>query len=157
MEKSLTCYSIGHSNHTMEFFLSLIASHGITLVADVRSVPFSRFAAQFNRKPAESALRLAGVEYEYLGDMLGGKNSGPETVSGELFQRGLETVISRISGGANLAIMCAEKDPLKCHRFLLISPELSKRGVRINHILADGSVIGNDELLQTVPLPKKKG
>ena len=66
-------YTIGHSNHTLEHFVNLIKAHEISLIADVRSVPYSRFAPQFNHKSIQASLGLYNINYEYMGDNLGEK------------------------------------------------------------------------------------
>jgi uncharacterized protein (DUF488 family) len=146
----LVVYSIGHSNHPIERFLELLRSADVSAVADVRSVPFSRRWPQFGRTRLEPALADAGIAYVYLGAELGGRPNDPALLSngrpdyGRMaatpgFQAGLDRVID----GARryqIALMCAEREPRECHRFLLVSPHLVTRGVTIRHILADGAI-----------------
>lgn len=70
-------WTIGHSNHPLEVFLDLLNRHGIELVADVRSSPYSRYASQFNREPLQAAIRDQGIKYRYYGDRLGGRVDDP--------------------------------------------------------------------------------
>lgn len=141
-------FTIGHSNHTLEDFLRLLTQHGITAVADVRSVPMSRLHPQFNREELSEALKQAGIAYSFLGKELGGRPQDPSCyVNGQVqyrlvaltepFQKGIERVLT----GAQkyrIALMCAEREPLDCHRGLLVSPTLEKAGASVMHILADG-------------------
>lgn len=143
-------FTIGHSNHTLEDFLRLLAQHGITAVADVRSVPMSRLHPQFNREELSEALKQAGIAYSFLGKELGGRPQDSSCyVNGQVqyrlvaltesFQKGIERVLS----GAQkyrIALMCAEREPLDCHRGLLVSPALERAGVSVLHILADGNI-----------------
>ena len=152
----LACYTIGHSKHSIEEFVELLKHEGIDFIIDVRSVPYSRFAPQFNLKTIESRFSEYKIAYKYMGDVIGGRFKEPEfldhegrvdflkAAKGERFQQGLESVVSTISGGKRVAIMCTEKDPLNCHRFLLISHDLSERGIRMIHIMADGIRIENE-------------
>src|SRR5581483_1758397 len=149
MAEQLDVFTIGHSNHVLEDFLRLLAQHGITAVADVRSVPMSRLHPQFNREELSEALKQAGIAYSFLGKELGGRPQDPSCyLNGQVqyrlvaltgqFQKGIERVLA----GAlkyRIALMCAEREPLDCHRGLLVSPALEKAGVSVLHILAEGS------------------
>jgi len=142
-------FTIGHSNHPHQRFVELLVRHGIQLVCDVRSTPYSRFNPQFNREPLQGALGACGIVYLYLGDSLGGKPREPGfpaddaarfalIAKGERFRVGLERLL-RESRAHRTAVMCAEKDPGRCHRGLLICPNLPAE-VIVRHILADGSL-----------------
>ena len=150
--------TIGHSNHPIEKFLELLEAHGVSAVADVRSSPYSRYTPQFNRETLEVALKRAGIEYVFLGKELGARSSDPACYSNgrvqygqlaktELFQAGIQRVIQ----GAEkhrVALMCAEKEPLDCHRTLLVSKELARCGVAVSHILADGRVESHEGTME---------
>jgi len=151
--QELVCFSIGHSRHSIEAFAALVKPQGIDMIIDVRSKPNSRFAAQFNRKVIRDNLAGHELDYEFLGDLLGGMITDKEllnedgSVDNEKitasagFQQGLDKVIASIREGRRVAIMCAEKDPHACHRYSLISPALEARGVRMIHLLADGGIL----------------
>jgi hypothetical protein len=137
-------YTIGHSTHPFERLLERLTRHGITALADVRSFPRSRFNPQFNRERLDAALHDAGMRYVFLGDQLGGKPGGPDArdyqaIAGSAeFQAGLD----RVRAGAErhvIALMCAEQDPLDCHRFVLICRHL-RHDLAIRHILPDGAI-----------------
>ena len=146
---SLDVFTIGHSTHSIDALLKLLSAHHIEAVADVRSAPYSRFNPQFNRKEFQTALSDIGVRYVFLGKELGARSDDAACYTGDkvqydrlakttLFQSGL----NRILEGAKsyrIAMMCAEKDPLECHRTILVARELLRRGVDVTHILADGS------------------
>jgi uncharacterized protein (DUF488 family) len=143
-------YTIGHSTHTIEKLMSLLKEHGITALCDVRSRPYSRMNPQFNREPLKQALRDAGIVYVFLGAELGARSEDKSCYRDgqiqydllartDLFKRGIE----RVKEGAQryrLALMCAEKEPLECHRTILVSRTLFEDGVPIKHILADGAI-----------------
>jgi uncharacterized protein (DUF488 family) len=143
-------FTIGHSSQEFSSFLKLLQQHGVTAVGDVRSAPYSRRYPQFSREPLEKALREAGITYVYLGKELGARSDDPgcyengsvryqRLAKTELFQAGLDRV-ERGLQSFTLALMCAEKEPLHCHRSILVSREVEKRGIRVEHILADGSL-----------------
>ena len=143
-------YSVGHSNHSLAKFLALLSQHEVTAVADVRSAPYSRFCPHFNRDGLAAALRDSGIRYSYLGSELGGRSDDPSCyedgqVQYELvartttFREGLERVV----GGATsyrIALMCSEKEPLDCHRTLLVAQALVAEGNDIAHILGNGGL-----------------
>lgn len=143
-------FTVGHSNHPLEVFVALLAKHRITALADVRSAPYSRFSPQFNRDALASALETHGFQYAFLGRELGGRSDDPScyeegrvsyerVAQTDCFRNG----IKRLIGGARkqrIAIMCAEREPLDCHRTLLVARALDKLKVYVSHILADGGL-----------------
>ncbi len=142
-------FTIGHSNHELPRFLELLRQHRIEVLADVRSSPYSRFLPWFNRETLEHALKVAGVRYVFLGRELGARRTEPECyingkvsyeriAAGASFASGLE----RLRKGAEsfrLALVCAEKDPLDCHRTILVARRASAFA-EISHIHADGAL-----------------
>lgn len=153
-------YTIGHSKHPAERFIELLRQHDIGVLADVRSMPFSRFNPQFNRERLAAALRAAAIQYVFLGQELGARPREREFYDGERvsyarlarsepFRRGVERVMAD-SREHRIALMCAEKDPLHCHRALLISPALERAGLPVAHILADGSLEPHTDLMKRV-------
>lgn len=148
-------YTIGHSNLTSEEFLELLRSHEIAAVADVRSSPYSRFAPHFNREPLAEALWRAGIRYVFLGEELGARRSEPECYRDgkaryELiatcpsFRQGLARVAKGVEK-FRLALMCAEKDPLTCHRTILVCRHLRGECGPIAHVHEDGGLESHDD------------
>lgn len=162
-------FTIGHSTHTFEAFVALLKQHGVTALADVRSAPFSRFNPQFNKDALESGLKAQGIKYVFLGRELGARSDDRSCYENgrvqyarlartDLFHRGIERVLR----GANehrIVLMCAEKDPLECHRTLLVARALDEQGVAVDHILADGRLESQGDamqrLLDVVGLPRE--
>jgi uncharacterized protein (DUF488 family) len=161
-------YTIGHSTHSAEAFLALLRQHGIEAVADVRSSPFSRFNPQFNREALEQSLKENGIRYVFLGKELGARSNNrscylegrvqyARLAQTSLFQSGLDRVLQ---GAARyrVALMCSEKEPLECHRTLLVAKALAARGQPVLHIHADGHLetheAAMERLLVVTGLPK---
>lgn len=151
---SLTVYSIGHSNHDLATFFGLLQRHGVRVLVDVRSQPYSRWVPDYNREMLQRGLEAAGFAYVFMGDSLGGRpneaamyDRGPaegrpnyeRVAQSELFQAGIDDLIQR-AAIEPLAIMCSEGDHRQCHRALLITPSLLEKGVRVLHIQPDGDV-----------------
>jgi uncharacterized protein (DUF488 family) len=163
-------YTIGHSNHPIEHFIALLQQHGIQALADVRSNPYSRFNPQYNRERLQASLAAAGgIRYVFLGEELGARTKDPSCYDEEgrvsyaklastpLFRKGIERLQTgmqqhrndgRGDAGRRIAIMCAERTPLECHRTILVSRELEKVGIPVTHILHDGALEPNRHAMQ---------
>lgn len=144
-------HTIGHSDHTTMGFIELLRQHDITLVADVRSQPYSQWAPQFNRETLASDLEDAGIAYRFMGDALGGRPSDPALYVGgrpdyermeqaDVYRRGIECLLE-LACDERVVIMCGEGDYRQCHRHLLITQTLLKRGASVGHIKPDGRVV----------------
>ncbi len=138
-------YSIGHSAQPIEVFVGHLKQFDITVLIDVRSIPYSKRHPQFNREALSASLSNQGIEYVFAGDALGGKPKDPTVyrkgrVAYSLlrqrpyFQEGLQQLIAMDAPTKHIAIMCAEKDPLRCHRFHLVSEALWDRGIEVLHL-----------------------
>jgi len=164
---STTLYSIGHSNHSVEQFISLLRSKGINCLVDVRSIPYSQRLSQFNREAFTKDLAKAAILYQYKGDSLGGRYTNPELLTGDgqvdydkvmqqnSFQKGLDELIGLASSDTKIAFMCAEKDPFDCHRFALVSRALVLKGQHVCHILADGKILEQADIEKRLLLKYK--
>lgn len=151
-------YTIGHSTHSIEKFLQLLTEHGVTAIADVRSRPYSRMNSQFNRESLKISLRAAGVAYVFLGRELGARADDQSCyVDGKVeyerlartapFQDGLH----RLRDGVwkhRIALMCAEKDPITCHRMVLVCHQLRHDPLEIVHIRENGTLETQSEAEQ---------
>jgi hypothetical protein len=151
----LKLFSIGHSAHPIEAFIDLLAGVGIAAVADVRSAPYSRHLPQFSREALADSLDRAGIAYLYLGRELGGRPSSPtlftdgiadyeRMATAPAFVKGLDWLVDCAAQRCT-AMMCAERDPLTCHRCLLVARVLGLRGIGVDHIHADGRVVPHAE------------
>ena len=143
----LEIFTVGHSNHPIDYFVGLLKRHGITALADVRSTPYSRRHPQFRREALAESLKEAGIAYVFLGEELGGKRAEGliEAARKPAFRSGLE----RLREGAQryrVAFMCAEREPLDCHRTMLVSRHLRAPDVTIRHVLADGRIEEHDSV-----------
>ena len=143
-------YTIGHSNQTIEAFIALLREQGIEAVGDVRSAPYSRYNPQFDREALAASLRGAKIAYVFLGKELGARTDDHTCylrgkVQYDLLARTAEfqAGLARVREGSQrfrLALMCAEKEPLDCHRSVLVSRHLVAAGMEVVHVLADGTV-----------------
>jgi uncharacterized protein (DUF488 family) len=153
-----TVYTIGHSTHSIERFVELLRQHSITAVCDVRSRPYSRTNPQFNREVLKEALENVSIKYVFLGKELGartddrtcycnGKVQYELLAKTGLFKKGID----RVKNGAQeyrVALMCAEKEPLDCHRTILVARVLGETGMIVRHILANGTIEDHSHTLR---------
>lgn len=153
-----TVLTIGHSSHHLHDWTKLLQRHEVTAVADVRSVPLSRFAPQFNQGSVKRGLHDAGIKYAFLGRELGARTDDSSCyVDGRVqYDRLAKTSaftegIQRLLKGAQserIAVMCSEGEPLDCHRTILIARVLTGHGVTIDHLHGDGRVESHDAAME---------
>jgi uncharacterized protein (DUF488 family) len=148
---SVSIFTIGHSNLELAEFLAVLTQNGVQIVCDVRSRPGSYRYPQFNRECLEAELASVNIRYEFLGESLGGRPSDPRAYheDGRVdyaarrraadFAEGVDRAVA-LSRDRVPALMCAEEDPLHCHRFLMICPALLERGVTPVHIRRGGAL-----------------
>ncbi|MBE9127607.1 MULTISPECIES: DUF488 family protein [unclassified Coleofasciculus] len=149
-------FTIGHSNHTIEGFISLLQQHEVTALADVRSHPYSRFLPHFKRKELKEALSRERIHYVFLGQELGARSNNPECyidgkavydkiAATETFHEGIQKVLKGLKKH-RITLMCAEQDPLICHRAILVCQHLCQFNLHINHILKNGELESHYDL-----------
>jgi uncharacterized protein (DUF488 family) len=156
VHEEMCIFTVGHSNHKIERFLSLLVQNGIDAVADVRTSPRSKFSPQYNRDALSKHLRLNGLHYVFMGDQLGARREENECyVDGkanyDLVAKlpSFMTGLNRLRDGASrhrIALLCAEKDPLVCHRAILVGRYLRQFSISMLHILHDGCIETHGEL-----------
>lgn len=149
-------YTIGHSNHPIESFVAMLQKHGITAIADVRSAPYSKYNPQFNKDKISASLQQTGISYVFLGKELGARPDDPgcyhngkvlygKIAEGQNFKKGIQRLVEG-SEKYRIAIMCSEKDPIDCHRTVLVCRHLKGVMDDILHILADGEAINHKDI-----------
>ena len=147
-EKPNGIFTIGHSTHNLTRFVELLQQYHIEILADVRSKPYSRWQPHFNREQLGVELDKYEIEYVYLGEKLGGSSDKEycEIARTESFNTGLQRVKDECQH-KNIALMCAEKDPIECHRALLVARWLVQSGWDVKHILDDGKLEPHNDTL----------
>ncbi len=149
LQNRKSLFTIGHSNLDWQSFVEALRQFQVGLLIDVRSRPQSYRFPHFSQTEFEQSLRESGIRYLFLGEELGGRPEDPEAygLDGRVnyrvrrksfgFQAGIRRVLSELEQNT-LALMCAEEDPLTCHRFLMICPEVVALGVEPQHIRKGG-------------------
>jgi len=151
---SFDLLTIGHSNIPADRFIGLLRGAGADAVADVRSTPASRFCPWFSGKNLAARLQQEGMVYAAFGDALGGRPRDASLYCDGIadyeamvkqpgFHAGLDRLLE-IAAQCRVCLMCAEREPLDCHRCLLVARALAERGVTVGHILHDGVIEAHD-------------
>ena len=150
-------YTIGHSTHAAAHFIDLLKQHDIDAVCDVRSHPYSRYNPQYNRECISKEIKANGIAYIFLGKELGARSDNADCYANgkiefaklqndPLFQQGLARLRKGMKNHT-IVLMCAEKDPVICHRTILVARQL-RRECTVKHILQDGRIETNEEAEQ---------
>ena len=141
-----TLFTIGYSGRSIDNFIGLLERHRITALCDVRSVPYSSQNPQFNRELLKKVLKSHNIEYVFLGKELGARPKDPscyvdgkalyqKIAESSLFKNGLERIRLGMQKGYVLALLCAEKEPMACHRSILICRNMRDWLIEIRHII----------------------
>ena len=141
-------FTVGYSGYHQDLrrFLSDLRTHGINVVVDVRTSPYSKYTAEFNRETISAFLKANGLKYVFMGHELGARPRDESCyVNGVVdydriraagfFQEGLTRIMEGIKKGYTISLMCAEKDPICCHRNILVAHSLSHHGIAIKHLI----------------------
>lgn len=147
-------FTIGYSPHSLDSFIHVLSKHKITALVDVRSSPYSKYKPEFNQESLASFLKIQKIAYVFLGDYCGARIDDPSCyVNGKVdyrlvaknqkFQEGLVRIKKGMKN-FKIALMCAEKDPITCHRTILICRNLQSE-IKIEHILHDGSIEAHED------------
>jgi uncharacterized protein (DUF488 family) len=151
-------YTVGHSNHSIDFFLDLLNSFSINCLVDVRSLAASSYNPQFNKEPLSNFLKANQITYLHFAEEFGARHTDADLLDedGKVnfdfvrkswhFKNGVNRLWQGIDKGFTIALMCSESDPFDCHRFSMISVALQKDGFDVKHILKDKSIKTNAQL-----------
>ncbi|MGB9030717.1 MAG: DUF488 domain-containing protein [Acidobacteriaceae bacterium] len=158
MEQGAAVYSVGYSNRGMEEFLALLRESSVNAIADVRSEPYSKSRPEYGQDLLKKALHAAGISYAFLGRELGARTVDEGCYVGGRVQydllaatRAFQEGLDRVDKGRSdhrIALMCAEGEPLTCHRCILVGRHLRARAIPVRHILENGLVEEHDVTVQ---------
>lgn len=151
-------FTVGHSQHSPEYFVALLKKQNVNYVLDVRSTPYSKYAEQYNRENACNLLQRDKITYSFMGSYFGARPDDRELYNGEgyldfekvaqseKFNLGVQSVLLGLDRGNNIALMCTEKDPQDCHRAIMVARAFDLKGIKVNHILPNGDIQTQSEL-----------
>lgn len=157
-------FTIGHSQHNINYFIGLLKEYSIDYLLDVRSTPYSKYAEQYNKDNISKELDFANIRYNFMGKYFGARPQNLDLYSNEgyldfekvkkspNFNKGIENVIVGLNQGHRIALMCTEKEPIDCHRAILVARTFEMQMIYAKHILPDGKILTqlqlNEQLLQ---------
>jgi uncharacterized protein (DUF488 family) len=150
-------YTVGHSTHEIDYFVSLLKEYNVDYLIDVRSLAASSYNPQYNQEPLKNYLKKQGITYLHFPEEFGARFDDPDLLDGGkvdfekvrktfAFKNGMERLWQSIDKGHVIALMCSESDPLDCHRFSMVSVGLVKDGFEVKHIMKDKTVKDQKEL-----------
>lgn len=149
-------YTIGHSVYPIDHFLSLLKRYNVQYVLDVRSTPYSQHTPQYDKENLQKVLGENNIKYFHMKKQFGARqlNRYFYTQEGYLnfevfrqsnaFKQGIESV-KRGLKKYNIALLCTEKDPIDCHRAIMVARGCELEGIDVKHILHDGSILTQKE------------
>jgi hypothetical protein len=152
-----TFYTIGHSNHPIEYFLELLQTHDIDCVVDVRSTPASKYTPQYNQRPLAAFLHQHDIRYLPFAEAFGARQNHPDVLDDQgqvdfekvrrtdAFRTGVRRLENGLERGHRIALLCAEADPLECHRFAMVAVHFVRTGYQVHHILKDKSLLTHEK------------
>lgn len=155
---NLIIYTIGHSNHPIDFFYGLLKTFSINCLIDVRSVAASSYNPQYNKEPLSNFLKLNKINYLHFAEEFGARHTDPDLLDedGKVnfervrkswhYKNGVARLWQGIEKGYVIALMCSEAEPLDCHRFSMLAVGLQADGFEVKHILKDKTIKTNAEL-----------
>ncbi|MCO7224065.1 DUF488 family protein [Pleionea sp. CnH1-48] len=154
-----TVYTIGYATKAIDTFIKQLQQYDITVVADVRSVPYSKAFYDYHQEALQQHLKSNNIRYVYLGEELGPRSKDPnhydesnqvqfeKLMTSALFSTGISRLKTGLDRHFNIALMCAEKDPANCHRSTLIAYYLARNeSIQIKHITHDGHIESQTQL-----------
>lgn len=157
-----TVYTIGYAHHTQESFLELLLEYNINCVVDVRTMAYSGFHPQFNKEIIKAYLKQHGISYLHMDQPFGiiktdvhlntkeGYLDFEKLAGTDFFLEGIKRIENGLAKGYHIAFMCAEKDPIDCHRSTLVTRKLYEMGYEIKHIMHDGSIESQQQLEERI-------
>jgi uncharacterized protein (DUF488 family) len=145
-------WSVGHSTHSLEEFVALLAAHEIEVLADIRTVPKSRRHPHFGTDALSRELPARGMAYQHLARLGGWRRPADDSPNGawrnksfrgyadyamtQEFADGLDELL-RLAAARRTAMMCSEALWWRCHR-RLVADRLTALGETVWHIASDG-------------------
>ncbi|MEN6595228.1 MAG: DUF488 domain-containing protein [Clostridiaceae bacterium] len=152
-----TIYTIGYSGFKIESFIETIKSYSISLVVDVRSKPYSTYFSDFNKETIKEKLEKQGVYYRNYACEFGARQEDinfyehtymdfEKFAKSDQFLSGFSKLVKAMEANYSFVLMCAEKDPVNCHRAILVARAFYEQGYIVKHIMSNGSIITQHDI-----------
>lgn len=160
-----TLFTIGHSNHPTAYFLEMLEAHHIDCIVDVRSIPVNKYNPQYNQPALRAVLAQKNIQYLHFPESFGARQTDPSLLDehgqvdfdkvrrSDAFRTGVRRVETGLERGFRIALLCAEANPLECHRFAMVAVHFARTGFTVLHILKDKSLC-DQEAMEALMLEK---
>ena len=141
-------FTIGYSPFPLPTLIQLLHQHNISVLVDVRSLPYSAHFPDYSLTPLKHHMKQENIVYRNYAKEFGAKRANPSEYTDGIvdfdkvsqspeFKLGVERVLAGMEMGYRFCLMCAEADPIKCHRGILIARKFTRLGCEVIHILKD--------------------
>ena len=151
-------YTIGYSGFKINEFILVLKKNKINAVVDVRSYPYSKYYPDYNSNVLKEILEKNSIVYRLYDKEFGARQKDYALYDennqlnfklfskSQQFRKGILRLKKGVSCGYTIALMCAEKNPLECHRAILVGRELNKIGFNVLHIIDNNKMMTEKEL-----------
>ena len=152
-------YTIGYAGFAIDDFIAVLKKYNINSLIDVRSSPRSEFYKDYNKTDLDNKLKKSRIIYRNYKKEFGARQNNSQYYThgyldfnlfalSEEFRSGFEKIANAIPLGYRFVLMCSEKDPITCHRTIMVAREFHRNGFVIKNILQDGNFILQEEIEQ---------
>lgn len=150
-------FTIGYAGFAIDDFIKALKKHNINSLIDVRSSPFSKFYQDYNKPLLCDTLQKNGIIYRNYNSEFGARQDDKTYypngyldfsmfTRSKVFLDGMQKIINAIPLGYKFVLMCSEKDPINCHRTIMVGKAFSDNGISVSHILSDGHIITQSDI-----------
>lgn len=153
-----TVYTIGYSGFSIDDFITTLKKHNISLVVDVRSSPYSNHFPEYNKDALEICLKTHRIYYRNYANEFGARQSDRKYYCKEgyldfevfskskPFLNGVKKLRNSMEQNYTFALLCAEKNPICCHRTILVARAFFECGYNVVHLLSNGKTVTQQEI-----------
>jgi uncharacterized protein (DUF488 family) len=153
-----TVYTIGYTGFTTEKFLATLKHYNINVVIDVRSSPYSERYADYNKDNIEKLLKENGIYYRNYVTEFGARQDNNTFYADDgildfelfarskQFQAGVTKIQNSLEKGYSVVLLCAEKNPIQCHRTILVARAFHNLGYTVLHLLPEQKTLTHDQI-----------
>lgn len=145
----MVIYTIGYSGYSPTELVQKLHELNITVLVDVRSIPFSAHFLQYNKDHLEALLKKENILYRNYAVEFGARQTQPEFctdgqvdfvkfAASPVFQGGIQKVLAGMDLGYSFVLMCAERDPITCHRSILVGRAFYELEQEVIHLTPEG-------------------
>ena len=151
-------YTIGYTAFKLNDFINKLKIYNISCLVDVRSVAYSQHYPDYNKENLIKVLKIHGIVYRNYVAEFGARQTQQcyfnsagyldfeKFTQSDIFNEGYNKILLGIKKGYTFALMCAEADPIDCHRNIMVAKEFFKRGFDIKNIIKDGTIQTQEDI-----------